>query len=157
MVAWRDEMSIGVKTIDDDHKALFAIVDEFDACKTRQCAERVCRKLYAYCQTHFKREEEIQAAMLYSNRQRHAEEHAQILKRLTLLIRKSFLAEDGAADDNALIINLGELMRDWVLGHVLHSDLAMKGFYQGAHHLVPPHLPPLSPKEAAAAHFGVAP
>jgi hemerythrin len=157
MVAWRDEMSVGISAIDDDHKMLFSIVEEFDHCRTRQCAERVCRKLYAYCQRHFRREEEIQAAMLYSNRQRHAEEHAVILKRLTTLIKTSFISAEGRADDNALIINLGELMRDWVMGHVLHSDLAMKGFYQAAPHHALPSMPALSAQAEAARHFGVAP
>lgn len=143
MISWRDEMSVGVAAIDDDHKALISTINEFEACRTHKCAETVCKKLYGYSQTHFQREEAIQEAFRYSDLKSHKDEHALILKRLRVIIRTSFIEQYSDIDDLALIGSLTGLMRDWVIGHVLQSDLAMRDFYKSARKSEQPLLPPI--------------
>ena len=128
MIIWRDEMKIGIPEIDDDHKMLIAIVNEFDACQTLVCAETVAKKLYAYTQSHFKREEQIQDTFRYPYRHEQRHEHAKILADLKRLIKSGFI--DKSKDSDDVVSSLSIFMREWIIGHVLQEDLKMKPFFK---------------------------
>ena len=57
MIEWRVEMAVGVPSIDEDHKVLINIINEFECCQTLVCAEKTAKKLFNYTKSHFKREE----------------------------------------------------------------------------------------------------
>jgi len=128
MIVWREEMSIGVDGIDDDHKALFDIINEFDGCNSLKIAEQTAKKLFIYTQSHFKREEELQNVFRYPHRHDHQAEHSRILKELKKLIKSSFI--DQTLRDDQIILTLTNLMRDWIVGHVLTHDVKMRQFFQ---------------------------
>lgn len=130
MIAWREEMSIGVKAIDDDHRYLISIINEFDACQNRQNAEKTCKRLFTYAQTHFQREEALQDEFDYPHASAHKQAHAGIVERLRGIIRSSFISGDGTVSDEALIADLSALLRDWVVDHVMRDDLDMRPFFR---------------------------
>lgn len=132
MIHWRNEMSVGVATIDEDHKVLIAIINEFEASQSRQSAEITCKKLFAYTQSHFQREEAIQKAYNYPDMAAQHREHGEILGKLRTLIKTSFIDKSAEMDDATLIATLSNLLHDWVVGHVLHADLDMRPFFKTA-------------------------
>lgn len=127
-ILWRDAMSVGQPTIDDDHKVLFAIINEFEASPDFLHAERAARKLYKYTQEHFRREEHMQQLMRYPYAEAHRKEHGEILSSLTGVIRGHFLKKDTTTDEAAAIARLTELMRTWIVDHVMTTDRKMKPF-----------------------------
>lgn len=129
-IIWRDAMSIGQQTIDDDHKILFAIINEFEASPDFAHAELAAKKLYKYTQEHFRREESMQQMMRYPDAEAHRQAHADILASLTGVIKNHFLNKEGA-DQAAAIARLTGLMRSWIVDHVIATDCKMKPFLNG--------------------------
>ena len=130
MIVWRDEMCIGVSAIDDDHKQLFNIINEFEASKTRKAAESTAKKLFAYTQSHFKREEDLQSEYLYPLRHDQKHDHSVIIKELRALIKHAFI--DTKQSDADVIANLSTLMHQWIVGHVIQSDMKMRPFFKAS-------------------------
>lgn len=126
-IVWRDAMSVGQPTIDEDHKVLFAIINEFEASPDFTHAEQAARKLYKYTQEHFRREEHMQQLMRYPYAEAHRKEHEDILNSLTGVVRGHFLKKEGT-DEAAAIARLTELMRTWIVDHVMTTDRKMKPF-----------------------------
>jgi hemerythrin-like metal-binding protein len=144
MITWREEMAVGVPAIDDDHKALIGIINEFESCQTRTCAERAAKKLYAYTRSHFRREEAIQASFNYPDRERQAAEHAQIAANLETLIKTAFLGK--SRSDSDVIADITKLMRQWIVDHVIKHDLKMRPFFRKIQRPEDFFLPPLVSK-----------
>lgn len=126
-IVWRDAMSVGQSAIDEDHKVLFAIINEFEASPDFANAEQAARKLYKYTQEHFRREEHMQQLMRYPYAAAHRQEHERILGSLTEVVKGHFLKKDGT-DEAAAIARLTELMRTWIVDHVMTTDRQMKPF-----------------------------
>lgn len=120
-------MSVGQPTIDDDHKVLFAIINEFETSPDFTHAEQAARKLYKYTQEHFRREEHLQQLMRYPYAEAHRRDHEEILGSLTDVIKSHFLKKAGT-DEAAAIARLTELMRLWIVDHVMTTDRQMKPF-----------------------------
>lgn len=127
-IIWRDAMSVGQPAIDDDHKILFAIINEFEASPDFANAEQAAKKLYRYTQEHFRREEALQQLMRYPDADAHRHEHQRILDALTQVIKGHFLQKDAATQPAAAIARLTELMRSWIVDHVMTTDRKMTPF-----------------------------
>ena len=126
MIVWREEMSIGIAALDNDHRRLISIVNDFQACQTMQNAELTCKKLYTYAKNHFAREEQIQEDLGYSMHQAHKFEHAKILEKLRSIIRTAFLNNAQTPDPERVIASLSDLLHDWIVNHVMHRDMDMR-------------------------------
>ncbi|MGE5516265.1 MAG: bacteriohemerythrin [Bacteroidota bacterium] len=126
-IVWRDAMSVGQPALDGDHQMLFAIINEFEASPDFDRAEQAARKLYKYTQEHFRREESMQQMMRYPEAEAHRQEHAHILDSLTEVVKSHFLQKDGT-DQAAAIARLSELMRRWIVDHVMTTDRKMKPY-----------------------------
>lgn len=127
-IIWRDAMSVGQPTIDEDHKILFAIINDFEASPDFAHAEQAARKLYKYTQEHFRREEALQQMMRYPDADAHRAEHARILDALTEVIRSHFLNKDSQTDHAEAIARLTGLMRNWIVDHVMTTDRKLKPY-----------------------------
>ena len=130
MIVWREEMCVGIASVDDDHKKLIEIINEFETSKSRKAAELTAKRLFAYTNTHFKREEDLQSEYLYPLRHEQKAQHATIVRDLRLLIRSAFI--DTKRSDADVIANLSELMREWIVDHVIQSDMKMKQFFKSS-------------------------
>jgi hemerythrin len=112
MIEWREEMAVGVPTIDDDHKALIGIINEFEMCQSRSCAERAAKKLFNYTRSHFQREETIQECFHYPEIKQQKAEHAKISVDLEQIIKTSFINKEHT--DSEVIAEVTQLMRVWI-------------------------------------------
>ena len=128
MIVWRDEMSVGFPSIDEDHQKLFSIINEFELTKTLAAAETCAKRLFTYTELHFRAEENIQDEYGYPLREQQKEEHKQIINDLRKLVRQSFIEKN--VNENVVIEKLSEMLRGWILGHVLQCDLKMKPFFR---------------------------
>lgn len=129
-IEWRDQLTIGVKAIDDDHKNLIGIINEFEEVMlTYVDAPRlnaIAKKLYEYAKTHFEREEKIQVFSDYPEYEAHKAQHAKLLNDLQGFIRKVFIdrsVEIGPATG----AELSDFLQHWLVDHVVQCDTRMKG------------------------------
>lgn len=129
-IVWREPMNLGVEAIDDDHKRLIDIINEFErvlnACPDDGHLKIIARKLYVYAHGHFSREEAIQRASGYEAHEWHVAEHQQLLAELNSFIRRHFIETGGRiCPDTAA--EMSHFLKHWLVDHIIKTDLRMKG------------------------------
>ncbi|WP_210397718.1 bacteriohemerythrin [Motiliproteus sediminis] len=153
-IIWQPAMSVGAKAIDDEHKYLFALVNCVElALKTGEKASisLFLDQLIDYCQEHFSHEEKLQLSIRYPYYAENKRQHIEILENLQELRQRieasveklavgaeidDYTPEQGASTeppeqidiDAATIRDISELLRQWILEHVLVIDRKMHPF-----------------------------
>jgi len=125
---WSSSLSVGVKDIDDDHKALFRLFHE--AYQLSQSGENdgvlycLASELVLYTESHFKREEAIMLASSYADCDQHFKEHQQLVAEL-----KQEFSLIGSNNRSALDFVI--FLRDWFIAHIKHSDQDILKYIEG--------------------------
>ena len=127
---WSKEMSVGVSTLDSDHKCLIRIIDLLhdirDQEDSHRMIETVLDTLLLYGRHHFAREERVMAACGFPGRSVHHSEHQGFAKYVQGL-RKRFRE----AGDPRMASELLEYLTDWLRHHILIQDMAFKPYVAG--------------------------
>ena len=129
MITWREKMSIddgGV--IDQDHKHLIEIINRFstiaaDGLDKDEAAE-ILYALKFYTQTHFGREEQLQNLVSFPYADAHHHEHADLIKHLDAAIQH--FRDSTRVEQEQVRREIEGMLHDWLINHILHSDLKMK-------------------------------
>lgn len=126
-ITWKPSMSVGVKALDADHKALIGMINDLDQAITTNEALAVIvaivHRLVDYTDYHFEREEGMMRACGYPGFEKHRLEHRAIERRIKDF-RRTF-------DDNVIggaDRRLMAFMLDWLRGHILKSDINYRPF-----------------------------
>lgn len=127
-IEWSDLLSVGHDTIDADHRHLIGLLNEFEASRDVAQAEATLRKLFVYAKTHFEREEAVQLACDYPHYEEHRQEHRILVERLNKIIRTHFKPKN--RDKPEIIEQVHRLLHQWVVRHVIDSDLKMKPYVE---------------------------
>lgn len=130
-IQWKDELSVGVKEIDDDHKELIAIANELLAACAKGAPDPTvlkasADKLMAYAQRHFEREELIQLKAKYPLYDDHKAAHNTLIDTLEAFIQRYFVDKREPIDDLTATEVRG-FLRTWLIDHILKTDMKMKG------------------------------
>jgi hemerythrin len=122
-ILWRDDLSIGVDQIDNQHKELIKRIDGlFEACNNGKGKEEVLKVidyLGEYVVTHFSDEEVLQKKYGYPEYNNHKQMHTQFVKDFGVL--KGNLDKEGVTP--GLIIKMNKLLIDWLLTHIKKADI----------------------------------
>ena len=120
LMTWNDRYSVGVKTIDQQHSSLFAIVNELHAAMIKGQAKNVVgsllEKLIKYTVEHFAYEERMMAAAKYPGLVTHRAHHADLTKQVG-----DFMARYKRGD-GTINIQLLRFLSDWLTKHIQHED-----------------------------------
>ena len=127
-IMWREQLSVGNDMIDDDHRVLIDIINEYErALDTRNVDQiiGVFDRLKAYAHEHFNREENLQRAIHFNQAESHKEKHEEMIRRLnkihTMFIEKNDISLE----------NLKNFLRDWLIQHIIKQDLKMIPYLKG--------------------------
>lgn len=128
-IKWNDKLSLNNPTIDTDHRFLLKIVNKFRSrvgqFKTSDEAMEILKALQFYAEKHFGREEELQRVAKYPYREAHHNDHINLIKKLDKLMDET-KAASGDYLNNEVTPKIGLFLQDWLIGHVIESDLRMK-------------------------------
>jgi len=126
-LVWREQLSVGNDVIDDDHKYLIEIINRVE----RSLQARNQFELHAeldslsqYSQDHFAREEQIASAVGYAQVLRLSDSHEDLVRQLDQVKRE--IEEMGQEWSVAAVEHFAELLRRWLIDHVIKEDLLMK-------------------------------
>lgn len=126
-------MSVGEPTIDDDHKHLIDLINVFETAIAghidHKKVARVLLGLVEYTGQHFAREEQVQLAIRYPYHDSHRRSHRDVLKQLSGIVHDYTLAPEGPGRD-AMIRQLSSFLKEWLVDHIIQSDLRMKPYVQ---------------------------
>ncbi len=121
-LVWRDQMAIGIKEIDDDHKALVAHVNEMEELLAAEPLDgsgiaNCLLNLIRYTREHFEREERLMNRIDFPAYQEHREQHMRFSSSLYDL-GQSFAASPTRKEATRVY----DLLADWVVKHLVMAD-----------------------------------
>lgn len=127
LLTWTEKMSVGVETLDADHRKLMGFVNELHAAvRGRADADAVGRildELIGYTEYHFEVEERLQKLVRFPDRQEHAEKHAR-LKEQVYALREQFRKDPQSLNN----VKVFDFLSDWLVRHILGEDMKYKPF-----------------------------
>ena len=120
---WQSRLSVGHDGVDQDHQSLFklfnALSDAMRNGQTKAVIASVLDQLLEYTVNHFRREEEVMAAVNYPDLAAHRKEHKAFVSQATQA-RQAF----DASAANTLAIETLSFVKDWLINHIQKSDQA---------------------------------
>ncbi|MGE5505059.1 MAG: bacteriohemerythrin [Actinomycetota bacterium] len=120
-VQWSDDLLLQVDAIDNDHKKLFALINEIFATAHHGPAaiNDAIGALWTYTKEHFAREQDSMRRANYPGMDAHAYEHEHLIFQLETLTNRLMDAGPEAIDDG-----LATFLEEWLTGHILKFDRA---------------------------------
>jgi hemerythrin len=119
-VAWDENYSVHVKEMDDQHKRLFAILDQLHAAmlsgKGNAAMADVLTSLQNYTIQHFAKEEEYMQKFSYPGLAEQKTQHA-------LFIKKIAEYQKGLHDKKlGLSVDVMKFLKEWLVNHIQVID-----------------------------------
>lgn len=128
-ILWRPAMAIGDEMVDTDHQHLVDLINAVEL--TLQAAQGEASlagaldALSAYTREHFEREETLMRVIGYERLAAHRDAHHKLRGRLVEIRRHIEQAKAAVAPPHE-VQNLIELLRAWLLDHVMKEDMLLK-------------------------------
>ena len=116
---WNADFSVSVPEIDEQHKRLFQVINDFyDAIKDgrENAFGELLDSLIAYTVYHFSSEEKYMDKFNYPEAESHKREH-ELFTAKVLDVKKRF--DDGKF---VLTLEITNFLKNWITNHVLHVD-----------------------------------
>ena len=126
LISWAPAFSVGIKVIDDQHKQLFALVNDMfnhvvgNAQAERVYFKQVIQKAVEYVKVHFSTEEKI---MLHANFPGYAE-HKKAHDTFVLTVVEK--VKDFEAGKKFTLLEFTQFLKEWILTHIAIMD---KGYF----------------------------
>jgi hemerythrin len=120
VIDFSDDLSVGIRKIDEQHAKLIELMGELDdAIRSKQASELVediLTSLFHYAQVHFATEEELFKRYEYPELELHELEHHKFIARVHALQEKYDMNRPG------LSLELLDFISNWVLNHIKLTD-----------------------------------
>ncbi len=123
---WTDDLSVNSAVIDNEHKRLFELIDNFYKSikdnSPKERLEELIIGLVNYTKTHFANEEAHMRTMNYPNLAAHKELHVQFVDKVTSYYDR---LKSGKL---ILSIEVTNFLKDWLVNHIKGSDQQYAAF-----------------------------
>lgn len=120
IIKWSDNFKVNVQELDDHHKRLAEIVNEFDESLHTNKGEKVLYKLLddllTETSSHFIREESIMKLYKYPDHDIHKEEHNILSKEITNMFKGY------STNDRDKSIKIAIFLENWLMDHIVKED-----------------------------------
>ncbi len=120
LVTWEPSYSVKVQRYDEDHKKLFAMINELHeamlAGKGKEKIQETVKKLGEYTKFHFSAEEAQLAKTNYPDLSAHRAEHQAFINRI-----QKFEQEIAEGKLN-LSVSVGMFLNEWLANHIRKTD-----------------------------------
>jgi hemerythrin len=125
-VEWKDEYSVGIESIDQQHKKLLGLINQLQTAVDYSTSDEFEREalddLVDYTKTHFTYEEGLLEQNAYPDFEPHKAQHAAMIKKV-----EEVLAEYDMDHDTAMS-NAVEYLKDWLIKHINGTDKQYSSF-----------------------------
>ena len=121
---WSDELSVGVPSIDRQHKVLIGLINELHNAMEKGTAaseaKAILKQLINYAKAHFIYEESLFMRHDYPATHEHLASHRHIEATLAELKEKS------KSSDFDLSVELMNFLKNWLNNHILKEDIQQR-------------------------------
>jgi hemerythrin len=125
LIEWREEFTVGVPSIDREHRELIALVNRaharLDDPRSDVTISDFLGEIYARIAGHFESEERVMRAARYDQTELHAAEHERLLDEMRAMMR---------AYEHRHLFEEQEFagrLRDWFVNHFRTHDARLHG------------------------------
>jgi hemerythrin-like metal-binding protein len=118
-IQWSDEFSVGVQTLDDQHKAIIAMVNSMQRKLDTSIMFDTVMQMFAYASEHFAVEEKLMRSRDYQELPEQLAEHKEFLEKVTEFSSWNF-------DSPVAHAEVASYLRDWWNHHILDVDMKYK-------------------------------
>ncbi|HIJ37465.1 MAG TPA: hypothetical protein HPP80_01095 [Rhodospirillaceae bacterium] len=126
-IKWNDRLTIDGGIIDVDHKTIIGVTNQFMELKDRADKNEltaILSDLEHYARSHFWRESQLQRKIGFAGMDRQHEEHLNLVRALANVVSR-FHAALKSDEITGVVNEIGELLRGWLIDHILQSDIEM--------------------------------
>jgi len=127
-ISWDDSFLVGVEVFDNDHKYLVKLINNLHSGLMAGFGVSemtfILDDLVRYTNVHFGREEALMRKHAYPDYEEHRGAHADLVRKL--LDFQSQLA----SGKKVFSIELMSFLKDWLLTHILKTDMRYSGFFK---------------------------
>lgn len=133
MIAWREDLNIGVPVVDAQHQQMVRVLNDFlTACAQQQGKKKIMDTLdflLNYTVTHFRDEEQLMLDCGYPDYESHKLEHERFIQ--DVLIIKQQVETQGITVLTTIKIN--RTLVDWLINHIQKNDQRIGDFLEKRH------------------------
>lgn len=121
LIKWNDSLSVKIKSIDDQHKKLVEMINEFyeniRSNSNNESISALINKMKEYTIYHFEFEEKLLETNNYSDIELHKKEHEDFIKKVVDL--------ETRFNEGKLIISfeITSFLKDWLKKHIKGTDM----------------------------------
>ena len=121
-IQWIPEYSVGNADLDEQHKVLFTMINDFFHQSDKESAILLFQNLSSYIDLHFEAEESLLRQINYPDTDGHIKKHADLRGKFTLL--------EGKLDDYDIEVHhkIGIFLYNWLAKHILEEDMDYKSY-----------------------------
>lgn len=116
-IEWDQSCSVGVQLIDNQHKRLFALINDFHEAKTN--LDEVLQDLLSYVDFHFKTEERYFDEFHYEKTEEHKQQHKFYEDKIKELYARCLQEK---IDEGKISAEIEGFIKDWIVHHIKISD-----------------------------------
>lgn len=122
LVGWNDSFKIGIKSIDDQHKVLFELINKlyttYGKSKSKTQLKQVLNDLLDYTIYHFGNEEDIFRRINYEGTDKHLVQHKKFIEKIHAF------REEFNAGDVSVALDVVQFLQEWLVTHIQRTDKA---------------------------------
>jgi diguanylate cyclase (GGDEF)-like protein/hemerythrin-like metal-binding protein len=123
-LVWDEGMSVGIDSLDDDHKQLITILAQLMSAKNdkleQDSIDSIFEKLESYCQSHFAKEEALLTKIDYQQLAKHKKSHQAFINKIPQL-KQQWFADD--SEQEVVKEQIVLFLQQWLIKHILEEDL----------------------------------
>ena len=127
---WKDDYSVGVKAIDDDHKRLIELLNGFQTAYRYHTGDDFERKalqeLVDYTRYHFEREEKMMAEIGYPDLEAHKEQHR------AMIAEVEKFQEEYRQKGHEALRGVADYLNGWLIHHINGTDKRYSPYFEQA-------------------------
>jgi len=125
-VKWKDEYSVGIDSIDQQHKKLLALINQLQTAVDYSTGEEFQREaldeLVDYTKTHFTYEEGLMEQNDYPDFEPHKAQHEKMIKKVEEVLSE-YEQDQDTAMSNAVVY-----LKGWLINHINGTDKEYSSF-----------------------------
>ncbi len=139
-IKWDSRFSVDNSTIDMEHKLLLTLLNALEVVLRNPHEKDSLRffvdQLYEAAKDHFHHEEKLQLRYMFPYYEENKQGHEALIVELDEIRSQIYefieKAESTQDEADSMSKKINHVLRDWLVDHILKSDMKMKGFMNDA-------------------------
>lgn len=119
-MVWKDEYSVGIESLDNDHKKLISLLNQFtmayDYAMSEEYEREALNDLISYTKYHFEREEQLLEQHDFPDVIAHKEQHKKMIEQVNGFMD---LYNDKGHD---ALNEISDFLSNWLINHINGTD-----------------------------------